>query len=181
MTRLQMKNFLVSQGITEPTSEQIDACMNMLNGEVQKEKTRADQFKRDLDELNSANLSDIERANKETEAFKVQVAELQETIATMNTKNSLLANGIKEDEAEKLIESLNSGSFDASIIGAIIADRTKNAVADFEKKALEGTPNPNGKGGEPEAEKTEMDKAVEIAKSAIAGESKSADIISAYA
>jgi len=190
MTRLQAKDFLISLGIEEPTDEAISNYLNNVNGEIRKEKDRADQYKKDsekvaelqkqLDELNSANLSDIEKANKATEDANNMIATLQKQIATMNTKNSLLANGIKDDEADKIIESMNSGSFDASILGAIIADRTKSAVADFEKKALERTPNPSGSEGEPEV-KTEMDKAVEIAKGAISSEGKSADIINAYA
>lgn len=190
MTRLQAKDFLVSMGIEEPTSEQIDSYLNTLNGEISKERTRAEQYKKDsekvvelqkqLDELNNANLSDIEKANKATEEANNQIADLQKQIQQMNTKNSLLANGIKEEEANKIIESLNGGTFDASILGEIIADRTKSAVADFEKKALESTPNPNGAKGEPET-KTEADKLAEnYVKSQSDASKVTADIVSAY-
>lgn len=193
MTRLQAKDFLNSSlGIEEPTEEQITNYLNSVNGETKKEKERADQYKKDsekveelqkaLDELNSQNLSDIEKANKATESANNEIASLKRQINAMKTKNSLLDNGIKGDEADKIIESLNSGSFDASILGEIIADRTKNAVADYEKQALKDTPNPSGGTGETEQknETTEMDKAVELAKATLGGADKSTEIINAY-
>lgn len=196
MTRLEAKDFLIGLGIDEPTDEQISSYLNKFNGEIQKEKVKVEQYKKDservvelqkqLDELNNANLSDIDKANKEAEKAKNQIAELERKINEMNTKNSLLANGIKDEEAEKIIASLNSGTFDATILGEIIADRTKTAVADFEKKALEGTPNPNGNGatgnGGSDAEtKTDADKLAEdYAKSLGETNKASADIVNAY-
>lgn len=193
MTRLQAKDVLISLGIETPTEEQISNYLNSVNGETKKEKERAEAYKKEadksaelqkaLDDLNNANLTDIEKANKETKDALDKVANLEKKIAEMNTKNSLLANGLSEDEANKFIESLNSGSFDASIIGSIIAERQKTAVADFEKKALEGTPNPNGKGGSEnlENEKTEADKLAEsYAKSFTEASKSSADIVNAY-
>lgn len=193
MTRLQVKDFLInSLGIEEPTDEQISNYLNNMNGEIKKEKDRAEQYKKEservvelqkqLDELNNANLSDIEKANKLTDEANQKIATLEKQIATMNTKNSLLANGIKDDEADKIIESLNSGSFDASILGAIIQDRTKSAIADFEKKALEGTPNPQGNGGaNPPETKSDADKLAEdYVKSQSDTTKVSADIVNAY-
>lgn len=191
MTRLQAKDFLISLGIEEPTDEAVSNYLNSVNGEIKKEKDRAEQYKKDadkvaelqkaLDELNSANLSDIEKANKMTETAQNEVAELKRQIAQMNTKNSLLANGLTDDEANKVIESLNGGSFDASIIGSIIADRQKSAIAEYEKKNLQSTPNPDGgNGGEEPKAKTDMDIAVELAKTSLGGADKSADIVNAY-
>lgn len=192
MTRVEVKEFLESLGIESPTKDQIDSYLNKVNGEIQREKDKSEKYRQDsdkvaelqrqLDELNNANLSDIEKANKATESANNKIAELEKQISQMNTKNSLLANGIKDEEADKIIESLNGGNFDASILGAIIADRTKSAIADFEKKALEGTPNPSGGKADDKgkAEDTEMDKAVELAKNALGGADKTTDIINAY-
>lgn len=193
MTRLQARDFLNSSlGIEEPTEDMITSYLNSVNGETKKEKERADAYKKDsekvaelqkaLDELNNQNLSDIEKANKATESANNEIAELKRQISAMNTKNSLLANGIKDEEADKIIESLNGGNFDASILGQIIADRTKSAIADFEKQALNNTPNPDGGtgGDNGKPEKTEMDKAVELAKASLGGADKSTDIINAY-
>ena len=77
MTRNQASENLKSFGIEEPTDEQITAYLNQVNGESKKEKDRAERFKAEadkvadlqnqLDSLNNANLSEVEKANKEAE------------------------------------------------------------------------------------------------------------------
>ena len=191
MTRIEAKEFLESSlGITEPTKEQIDSYLNRVNGEIQKEKDRAEQYKKEsakvaelqeqLDALNSANLSDIEKANNETKKANTRIAELEQLLTQMRTKSSLSDIGIVGEEADKLIESLKGGSLDASILGEIISNRTKTAVADYERKALESTPNPTGSQSTPDI-KSEADKLAEgYVKSQGDNSKSSADIVSAY-
>lgn len=154
MTREQAKANLQSMGIAEPTDEQVSSYLNQLNGEVSRERKKAEQYKADatkaqelqaqLDELNNANLSEIEKANKATEDANTRVADLEKQIKTMTLKTSLAEQGIVGENADKIVEGMASGNFDASILGQIITEREKSAVANFEKEKLKSTPNPEG-------------------------------------
>jgi len=157
-TRQQAKDFLVSLGITEPTDEQVTNYLNQVGSETKREKDRAEAYKNDankaaelqkqLDEINNANLSEIEKANKATEQANNRVAEMEKQIKVMQLKADLATSGIVGESADKLIESISSGTFDASLLGQIIADREKSAVANYEKQKLADTPNPDGGKGE---------------------------------
>lgn len=150
----------------DATDEQITNLLNQNNSEVAREKGKADKYKTDaqkasdlqkqLDELNSQNLSDIEKANAERDKALNSVADLEKTIKTMQLKTGLAEQGIVGEQADKLIESLNGGSFDTTLLGQIISEKNKTAIADYEKKNLDGTPNPDGgKGGKGKDEKPE--------------------------
>ena len=164
MTREQAKQKLISFGIEEPTDEQITDFLNTIGTETKKEKERADGYKTkadkadelqtQLDDLNSQNLSDIEKANAERDKALNSVTDLQNQIKTMQLKTGLAEQGIVGEQADKLIESLNGGSFDTALLGQIISEKNKTAIADYEKKNLDGTPNPDGgKGGKAKDEK----------------------------
>ena len=143
----------------DATDEQITNLLNQNNSEVAREKGKADKYKADaqkaddlqkqLDELNSQNLSDIEKANAERDKALNSVSDLQNQIKTMQLKTGLAEQGIVGEQADKLIENLNSGNFDTSLLGQIISEKNKSAIADYEKKNLHDTPNPYGGKGEP--------------------------------
>lgn len=150
----------------DATDEQITNLLNQNNSEIARERGKADKYKTDaqkaadlqkqLDELNSQNLSDIEKANSERDKALNSVADLEKTIKSMQLKTGLAEQGIVGEQADKLIESLNGGSFDTALLGQIISEKNKTAIADYEKKNLYGTPNPDGgKGGKGKDEKPE--------------------------
>lgn len=151
----------------DATDEQITNLLNQNNSEVAREKGKADKYKADaqkaddlqkqLDELNSQNLSDIEKANAERDKALNSVSDLQNQIKTMQLKTGLAEQGIVGEQADKLIESLNSGNFDTSLLGQIISEKNKSAIADYEKKNLHDTPNPGGGKGEPGKDKKPED------------------------
>ena len=143
----------------DATDEQITNLLNQNNSEIARERGKADKYKTDaqkaadlqkqLDELNSQNLSDIEKANSERDKALNSVADLEKTIKSMQLKTGLAEQGIVGEQADKLIESLNGGSFDTALLGQIISEKNKTAIADYEKKNLHDTPNPDGGTGEP--------------------------------
>lgn len=157
MNRAEAKAVLVQIGVAEPTDEQITTYLNSVNDETQSLRDKVDSGKKDrqkvkeleqeLETLKDQNLSDVELANKEKEKALQSVADLQKQLRDISTKNSLLANGMTDEEATKIIESLNGDSFDASILGSIIKDRTEKAAADKERELLESTGNPDGGAG----------------------------------
>lgn len=190
MTREQAKANLKLIGIEEPTAEQITNYLNQVNGETQKEKDRADKYKagaemteelqKKLDELNNANLSELEKANLQTEQANQKVSDLEQKIKAMELKTSLAENGIVGEDAESILTGLTSGKFDANVLGSIISKKIETAIADKEREWLDKTPNPQGGSGEPD-NKSDAEKLAEKIGGTIGGDNKTtADVVSKY-
>lgn len=155
MNRLQAQENLKSFGIEEPTDEQITAYLNQVNGETKKEKDRADKFKAQadraselqsqLDEVNNANLSEVEKANKATETANKQIAELNKKIAQMELKAQLAEKGIVGEDADNLIDA--DGKLNIETLGKIISERETASASAKEKELLDKTPSPQGNNG----------------------------------
>jgi hypothetical protein len=164
MTREQAKANLVACGVENPTEEQITSYLNQVNGAVKTERDRADKLKADadkvaelqkqLDEINSKGLSDVEKANKATEAALGKVAELEKSIRTMQTQKQLAELGITGESAEKFFDA--DGNIDFSVLGQILSDTKKNAATQREAELAgkAGNPNGNGNSGSNADEKT---------------------------
>ena len=79
MTREQAKQNLISIGVEDPTDEQITNYLNQVNGETQKEKDKAaqykekadkaDEYKAKIDELEAGNMTELEKANNLYKGF----------------------------------------------------------------------------------------------------------------
>lgn len=190
MTREQSKTFLVSLGIAEPTEEQITNHLNSVNKEIKSEKDRADKFKAEadkvatlqaqLDEINSKGLSDVEKANKATEAALSKVAELEKNIKTMQTQKQLAELGIVGESADKFFDS--EGNVDFSVLGQILSDTKKNAATEKEKELAGNAGNPGGQGGASSTpEKTDDVKVAEsYAKRAVESNKATSDALASY-
>lgn len=154
MTREQAKQNLVTIGIAEPTDEQITNYLNQVQGETRFERERADKLKdadsrvkelqRQLDDLNSQNMTDIEKANTERDKAFEQVADLQKQIVQMQNMSALAEQGIIGDDAKNLIK--QDGSLDFATLGKIISERETKAAAAKAMELLNNTPNPSGSG-----------------------------------
>lgn len=162
MTREQCKAKLVAMGIAEPTEDQITAMLNTISGEVKVEKERADRLSKDaekvtelqkqLDELNSKGLTEVEKANKATEAALNKVAELEKNIKTMQTQKQLAELGIVGESAEKIFDA--NGNLDFAVFGQILSDTKAKAAADKEAELAgkAGNPGEGGNGGNGDGE-----------------------------
>lgn len=190
MNREQATANLKSIGIEEPTQEQITNYLNQVNGETKREKDRADKYKADaeltaqlqakIDEINNANLSELEKANLQTETANKKIAELEKDIKIMNLKTSLAENGIVGEDADNIVNGLSAGTLDANVLGSLISKKVELAVAEKEKEFLLNTPNPNGGTGNPD-EKTDAEKLAEKIGGTIGGDNKvSTDVVSKY-
>ena len=152
MTREQAKANLISYGVAEPTDEQVTNYLNTVNGEIKKEKDRADRYKLDadkaselqtqLDEIANNNLSEVEKANKATEDAMAQVAALQKRIDRAEQLKALAEKGIAGEQAEKLIS--EDGKLDFEVLGQIISERESAAMVAKEKEIANNQGNPNG-------------------------------------
>lgn len=187
MKREEVKALFKSWGIEEPTDEQVTNYLNTIQKEVQSAEDRANKYKADadrvkdmqkqLDELNSQNLSEVERANKATEDALKEVEALKSTVKTMQLQKSLAEIGIVGEDASGLIG--EDGSLNTEVLGQILSAREKTAVDVYKKQALENTPAPDGKknDGEPEKPyKDVVDRVVASKKTEI----EAADIVNAY-
>ena len=189
MTREQAKQNLIGFGIAEPTDEQITNYLNQIGAETKgyKEKlasagdkdTRIAELEKELEKINKQNMSDIELANAERDKALSSVANLEKQIENMITKTELAKLGITGELADTLVS--GNGKLDFAALGQIISDREKNAISEYEKKALENTPNPSGNKVKDEPKKTEAERIAEsLGKSASATGKDSEAIIASY-
>lgn len=156
MTREDAKQLLIALGIAEPTSEQITNYLNSVNGEVQKEKDKrkdlqskadeADELRKQLEAVNEANMSEIEKANKAKDTALSTVADLEKKIKSMEMKAKFAEKGIVGEQADKLLESLSGGSFDIDTLALIISEKETAAALAKEKEIANGNSNPNAGG-----------------------------------
>ena len=163
MTREQAKKFYSSIGITEPTDDQIIAYLNNFHGVIKTEESKIEAWKTtaekakelqaQLDAINAEKMSDIEKANAETQKANDQIATLQKQIKAMETRTKLAELGITGEQADKFFSETGEINFD--ILGQVIADREKQASALKEKEILKDTPNPSGSNGEPSETESE--------------------------
>lgn len=148
MTRAEAKEFLTQLGIEEPTDEQVTNYLNRTMKEVKTEQDKAVKYKAEADrvkdlekqieEMNSANMTDLEKANKATEDAQKQVESLTKTVREMQLAKSLAEIGIVGEDASGLFG--EDGSLNTEKLGKIIESREKAAVATFQKQALDSTP-----------------------------------------
>ena len=189
MTREQAKQNLIGFGIAEPTDEQITNYLNQIGAETKgyKEKLasvggkddRIAELEKELEKLNKQNMTELELERAEKDKALSSVANLEKQIEQMITKTELAKLGITGEVADTLVS--GNGKLDFATLGQIISDREKNAVSEYEKKALENTPNPSGNKGKDEPQKTEAERIAEsLGKSASATGKDSEAIIASY-
>lgn len=186
MTRENARENLKGFGIEEPTEEQVTNYLNQVNGESQKEKARAEQYKEDakkvselqkkLDEMENANLTEVEKANKSVEEANKKIAELQNQINRANTLKQLADKGITGDDANNLIH--EDGTIDFDTLGKILTDRETAAATAKEKEIAGQSSNPNGgKQGGDDDTRTEAEK---LASSLMKNSETKGDILKHY-
>lgn len=151
MTRAEVKELMKSWGIEEPTDEQISDFLNRTQKEVKNAEDKAAKYKADADkvkdlekqieEMNNANLTDLEKANKATEDAMNKVASLEKTVKQMEQLKALADIGIVGEDASGLVG--DDGSLNIEKLGQIIETREKAAVATYQKDTLDKTPAPD--------------------------------------
>ena len=175
---------LIAMGISE---ENADKIMADYGSTVQKANAKAEQYKAkankadelqaQLDELQAGNMTELEKANKALETANQQIAKLQKDNAVRDLREQAMSDfGITAEQAKTVVK--DDGGFDTAVLGKIMSDKEANAIAEYEKKNLEGTPNPNNGGNNGGADnKTNAEK---IAESLISNAPKNNDVLSHY-
>ena len=165
MTREQAKQNLISIGVAEPTDEQISSYLNQVNGETQKEKDKANQYKAkaekadelqtQLDEIEAGNLTEVEKVNKDLEAANNLIAKLQKDNAVRDQREAAMTNfKITAEQAKTVIK--DDGSLDYTELGKIMSEKETAAAQAKEQEIANNTTNPGGSsaGGSEENKKT---------------------------
>lgn len=189
MTRKEAEQNLIGFGIAEPTDEQITNYLNQIGAETKSYKDklasvggkddRIAELEKELEKLNKQNMTELELERAEKDKALSSVANLEKQIEQMITKTELAKLGITGEVADTLVS--GSGKLDFATLGQIISDREKTAISEYEKKALENTPNPSGNKGKDEPQKTEAEQIAEnLGKSASATSKDSEAIIASY-
>lgn len=165
MTREQAKQNLISIGVAEPTDEQISSYLNQVNGETQKEKDKANQYKAkaekadelqtQLDEIEAGNLTEVEKVNKDLEAANNLIAKLQKDNAVRDQREAAMTNfKITAEQAKAVVK--DDGSLDYTELGKIMSEKETAAAQAKEQEIANNTTNPGGSsaGGSEENKKT---------------------------
>ena len=153
MTREQAKQNLISIGVAEPTDEQISNYLNQVNGETKKEKDRADGYKakadtadslkKQLDEIQAGNLTELEKANKALETANQQIADLQKNNAIRDLREKAMTDfKVTAEQAKTIIK--EDGSFDTAELGKIMSEKETAAAQAKEQEIANNTTNPGG-------------------------------------
>ena len=158
---------LIAMGISE---ENADKIMADYGSTVQKANAKAEQYKEkankadelqtQLDELNSQNMTEVEKATKALESANQKIAELEKRdVIRTQRANAMEKFGLTAEQASKVVT--DDGATDYEVLGQIFADSKKSAIAEYEKQKLDGTPNPGGSTGGSGEEKTTAERLVE--------------------
>lgn len=189
MTREQSKQYLSSLGIENVTEEMITSHLNQINSAIKSEKDRAEKFRaeaekvtelqKQLEDINSKGLSEVEKANRETEKATARIAELEKSLKKMQTQKELASLNIVGEEAESLFA--EDGSLNFQTLGQILTIREKNAAAAKEAELAGKAGNPGGSNGGGGDEKTaDIVYAESYGKRTAASNKSTADALASY-
>ena len=156
MTRENAKLKLIDMGVAEPTEEQITKYLDSISAETKKEKERADNLKAkadkadelqaQLDDLNTQNLSEVEKATKALEVANQKIAELEKKDA-IRTQRSLAMEKFKITAEQSVQVIKDDGSFDYDVLGQIISDKETASATAKEQEIANNASNPGGGNG----------------------------------
>lgn len=156
MTREQ----LVAMGLTDEQIEKVIAenskDIQSANSKADKYRSEIDKYKSDagklaevqkqLEDLQNAQLSDIEKANKAVEAANQKIAELEAREKLGNSrKNAMEKFKITSEQANSVVK--DDGSFDFEALGKIISEKEIAAATAKEQEIANNSSNPGGGNG----------------------------------
>jgi len=170
MTRAEAKTNLVAIGIEEPTKEQIDGYLNSFQGDIQKEKDKADLLKGKADQFDQSQIDlEAERTKNLTAEEKLQAAvdaanleKVGYTKATnkLAVEKILLGAGLTEADYADLIDGLVTDNAVTSTklatgLATMIANQKTVTESKLKEQMLKDNPLPPGSGGKSDGVKTD--------------------------
>lgn len=172
MSRAEAKQLLIGFGIAEPTEEQITNYLNSVNGEVQKEKAKADANKAELERLKkveeeleaekSKNLTAEEKLQAELKKAELSQKEFAQKTNQLAVEKIFVAAGLSEEDYKDFIADIVSDNAELSskLANSLVSTITKQkdtAIQKTKEELLDKTPGPGktGSGDDDGAGKTE--------------------------
>lgn len=198
MSRAEAKQLLIGFGITEPTEEQITNYLNSVNGEVQKEKAKADANKAELERLKkveeeleaekSKNLTAEEKLQAELKKAELSQKEFAQKTNQLAVEKIFVAAGLSEEDYKDFITDIVSDNAELSskLANSLVSTITKQkdtAIQKTKEELLDKTPGPGktGTGDDVGKEKSEAEKLAEgLAKTTADSMKASSDVLSQY-
>ena len=163
LSREAVRQKFVSWGIESPTDEQVNDYLAQISKEIKGSEEKAEHFKneanrvkeltKELDELKGQNMTEVEKLQKELEDATKRLSLSEQTVKSMQMKAALAEIGITGEDSEGLFD---NGELNTAKLGEIITSREKNAVAAYQKEALNATPSPQGSGKEEAEDKPDV-------------------------
>lgn len=150
MEVIMKREELIAMGISEEDADKIMAdygsAVQRANAKAEQYKAKAekaDELQTQIDDLNSQNLSDIEKANKELEKANQRIAELEKN-DEIKTQRSLAMEKFKvtAEQAKQIVK--DDGSLDYDILGQIISDKESASATAKEQEIADNATNPGG-------------------------------------
>lgn len=185
LSRDAVRQKFVSWGIENPTDEQVNDYLAQISKEIKGSEEKAEHFKneasrvkeltKELDELKGQNMTEVEKLQKELEDATKRLSLSEQTVKSMQMKAALAEIGITGEDSEGLFD---NGELNTAKLGEIITSREKNAVAAYQKEALNATPSPQGSGKEEPEDKPDVAYAKEYVAKAKGNDTQS--IIDSY-
>lgn len=169
----------------DATDDQITNLLNQSNGELAKEKEKTKAYKADaekaadlqkrIDELETGNLSEVEKVNKALEEANKTIADLQKNNAIRDQREAAMTNfKITAEQAKAVVK--DDGSLDYAELGKIMSDKETAAAQAKEQEIAGSQANPNG-GGAGGDKKTDAEKTAEAIGKTLSGSNKAAESI----
>lgn len=167
----------------DATDDQITNLLNQNNSEVAREKEKSKAYKADadkaaelqkkIDELETSNLSEVDKVNKALEAANKTIADLQKNNAIRDQRESAMTNfKITAEQAKAVVK--DDGSLDYAELGKIMSDKETAAAQAKEQEIAKNQDIPGGAGGN---KKTDTDKTIESIGKTLSGSNKEAESI----
>ena len=166
MTREQAKKKLIDLGVAEPTEEQVTKYLDGVSEETKLEKAKNDRLKaeneqlkadqeklgdlqKQIDDAETAKMSEMEKMTKALETANSRVAELEKKDLIRSLRDEAMFNyKITADQAKKVVK--DDGTYDAVILGQIISEKEAASATAKEQEIANASANPGGaanKGG----------------------------------
>jgi len=170
MTRAEAKTNLIALGITEPTNEQIGSYLDSFQGDLQKEKDKADLLKGkadqfdqsqiDLEAERSKNLTAEEKLQAAVDAANLEKVGFARATNKLAVEKILLGAGLTETDYADLIDGLVSDSAETSTklatgLATMIANQKVVTESRLKEQQLKENPVPPGSGGKAAGVKTD--------------------------
>lgn len=139
------------------TDEEITKILNAHNNELAVEKAATkkaigerDGLQAQIDEASEAGKSDLEKLQGQIDALTKQFNAVSAENMTLKRTTALANIGIVGEDATKLLATLNGENTDFAVLGEILANREKAAVAKAQNEWLEKTPGAGHSGSDNE-------------------------------